>query len=72
MENCVSLADEGLWDLGKCCISCHEDADELGYDLVEVRLPDGREAYLCCVAARHFEEEGKRRRENESVRSATG
>ncbi len=31
-----------------CCESCHVDADEYGYDLCEVKTPDGRDALVCC------------------------
>lgn len=33
-----------------CCTSCHEDV-AYGYDLLEVELPDGRTALVCCRVA---------------------
>jgi len=53
MENCYTLEEQGLWDRSGCCISCHEDHN-IGYDLLEAVLPDGREAELCCNAYREL------------------
>jgi hypothetical protein len=33
------------------CDSCHEDADEYGISLMELTLPDGKEASVCCKMA---------------------
>jgi hypothetical protein len=34
------------------CDSCHEDEDECGISLMELTLPDGMEASVCCKMAK--------------------
>jgi hypothetical protein len=38
------------------CTSCHEDADQLGYWMLEMELTKGRDAEVCCVVGNQFEE----------------
>lgn len=38
-----------------CCGSCHVDADEFGYRLIELDLGDV-EAWVCCRMAAAYEE----------------
>ncbi len=41
-----------------CCMSCHEDADEYGFDLIEHRV-HGRRVEVCCGISNEFFEDGK-------------
>lgn len=47
--DCLQLTREfnALVGLG-CCLSCHDDADNWGYDLLEGWLLDGRRVSVCC------------------------
>lgn len=40
----------------RCCPSCHEDANEYGYDLMEIELGKNRTAYVCCDIFNAFED----------------
>ncbi len=47
--DCDKLREAGLQFA--CCISCHEDYDDFGYDACSVELR-GEYLQVCCVAAR--------------------
>ena len=55
----LRCGDFGSWDCS-CCISCHEDSDQHGYDLFELDgYPGKRNVYgeVCCDLARHLDNE---------------
>jgi len=41
-----------------CCLSCHEDANEYGFDLCRVTLKEGEEAAACCSVVNWLEARG--------------
>ena len=49
-------AEEGYLS-GRCCISCHEDADE-GYVPLPVADVDGKAAQVCCAVLIAVDEKG--------------
>ena len=53
MKTCKDLAK--LIDFS-CCISCHEDDDDWGYDMFEIEFQN-EEYYVCCAGANAVEDE---------------
>ena len=53
---CHDIARVGLWNTGKCCQSCHEDYEELGYDLCITWLPNGQVIECCCSLSNWIQE----------------
>lgn len=47
---CDVVAKVYGFDTKNCCVSCHEDYEEFGYDLCELTLPDEIVIECCCVA----------------------
>jgi hypothetical protein len=45
------------WNQGKCCISCHDDWDELGIEMVEIygSAFDDLRWHICCSAQRFLD-----------------
>jgi len=41
-------------DAPSCCDSCHEDADEYGYDLCEVEIGPDEYAVVCCKVSNYL------------------
>ena len=45
MKTCADFRSLGV----RCCGSCHEDADELGYDMCQRETAAGEFVEVCCV-----------------------
>ena len=54
---CMTFRDAEV----SCCVSCHEDAEEWGYDLIEVLDIDG--SRVCCAVSRWADENEEKARE---------
>lgn len=55
----IYLGCEDLPGKGGCCGSCHDDADEAGYDMIGIEVPENRrhkesrvEISVCCRQSR--------------------
>lgn len=49
---CQQVRELGFVEEGAtCCPMCHADAERQGIDLIWVRLPNGRAAWVCCNVA---------------------
>lgn len=47
------------WDTNKCCISCHEDYEEMNYPLCNHIVGDNEYEEICCTAAQYLTENSK-------------
>lgn len=57
-ELILKLGLTGKW----CCNSCHEDMDEFGFRGIDIELPNGDFAEVCCGVSREYEEHRKSER----------